>query len=74
MGRKAKFDEAVVPSGPGRKSRKQSDPTFPKGLIGEISIVFSIRFRPFGSYKLLIIIATSSERDGDLESSSEAAS
>ncbi|XP_012261906.2 probable 28S rRNA (cytosine(4447)-C(5))-methyltransferase [Athalia rosae] len=33
MGRKAKFDESVVPSGPGRKSKKQSDPTFPKGLI-----------------------------------------
>ncbi|XP_046734778.1 probable 28S rRNA (cytosine(4447)-C(5))-methyltransferase [Diprion similis] len=33
MGRKAKFDEAVVPAGPGRKSKKQSDPTFPKGLI-----------------------------------------
>lgn len=35
MGRKAKFDEAVVPSGPGRKSKKQSDPTFPKGLIAK---------------------------------------
>ncbi|XP_046469287.1 28S rRNA (cytosine(4447)-C(5))-methyltransferase [Neodiprion pinetum] len=33
MGRKAKYDEVVVPAGPGRKSKKQSDPTFPKGLI-----------------------------------------
>ncbi|XP_063983915.1 probable 28S rRNA (cytosine(4447)-C(5))-methyltransferase [Diachasmimorpha longicaudata] len=33
MGRKAKFDGGVVPSGPGRKSKKQKDPTFPKELI-----------------------------------------
>lgn len=34
MGRKAKFDGTQVPKGPGRKARKQSDPTFPKGVLG----------------------------------------
>lgn len=34
MGRKAKFDETVVPKGPGRKAKKQGDPTFPKGVLG----------------------------------------
>ncbi|EFN88172.1 probable 28S rRNA (cytosine-C(5))-methyltransferase [Harpegnathos saltator] len=33
MGRKAKFDGTQVPKGPGRKARKQSDPTFPKGVL-----------------------------------------
>lgn len=33
MGRKAKFDGTTVPKGPGRKARKQGDPTFPKGLL-----------------------------------------
>jgi len=33
MGRKAKFDKDV-PSGRGRKAKKQSDPTFPKGVLG----------------------------------------
>ncbi|XP_043281500.1 probable 28S rRNA (cytosine(4447)-C(5))-methyltransferase [Venturia canescens] len=32
MGRKAKFNETVVPSGPGRKAKKQRDPTFPKQI------------------------------------------
>lgn len=36
MGRKAKYGEAVVPSGPGRKSKKQKDPSFPKELIGNL--------------------------------------
>ncbi|XP_011690739.1 PREDICTED: 25S rRNA (cytosine-C(5))-methyltransferase nop2 [Wasmannia auropunctata] len=31
MGRKAKFRDQV--SGPGRKAKKQSDPTFPKGVL-----------------------------------------
>lgn len=34
MGRKAKFNENQTPKGPGRKARKQSDPTFPKGVLG----------------------------------------
>lgn len=34
MGRKAKFDRDQVPSGHGRKTKKQSDPTFPKGVLG----------------------------------------
>ncbi|XP_071576862.1 uncharacterized protein [Temnothorax nylanderi] len=34
MGRKAKFDkDSKVPSGHGRKAKKQSDPTFPKGVL-----------------------------------------
>lgn len=39
MGRKAKFDEGViVKKGPGRKSKKQKDPVFPKALGGMYSI------------------------------------
>lgn len=34
MGRKAKFDKDQVSSGHGRKARKQSDPVFPKGILG----------------------------------------
>lgn len=34
MGRKAKFNETQVPKGPGRKAKKQHDPTFPKGILG----------------------------------------
>lgn len=33
MGRKAKFDEAPVKRGKGRKAKKQADPAFPKGLL-----------------------------------------
>ncbi|XP_014472081.1 PREDICTED: 25S rRNA (cytosine-C(5))-methyltransferase nop2 [Dinoponera quadriceps] len=33
MGRKAKFDGSQAPKGPGRKARKQSDPTFPKEVL-----------------------------------------
>jgi len=32
MGRKGKFDTDL--SGRGRKAKKQSDPTFPKGILG----------------------------------------
>lgn len=34
MGRKAKFDGTQVPIGHGKKSKKQSDPIFPKGVLG----------------------------------------
>lgn len=34
MGRKAKFDGTTVPRGPGRKTKKQGDPTFSKGVLG----------------------------------------
>ena len=34
MGRKAKFDGKTKLSGPGRKSKKQGEPTFPTGLLG----------------------------------------
>lgn len=35
MGRKAKFDETQgVPIGRGKKGKKQSDPTFPEGVLG----------------------------------------
>ncbi|XP_076683528.1 28S rRNA (cytosine(4447)-C(5))-methyltransferase [Andrena cerasifolii] len=33
MGRKAKFDGTPVPTGRGRKAKKQGDPTFPKGVL-----------------------------------------
>ena len=33
MGRKAKFDGTPVPTGRGRKAKKQRDPTFPKGVL-----------------------------------------
>lgn len=43
MGRKAKFNEGVlVKKGPGKKTKKQKDPTFPKALIGKCNIFFSI--------------------------------
>lgn len=35
MGRKAKFENGViVKRGPGKKTKKQSDPVFPKALKG----------------------------------------
>lgn len=40
MGRKAKFDGKASPSGPGRKAKKQGEPTFPAGLLG---MVFKIK-------------------------------
>lgn len=40
MGRKAKFDETKkVKKGPGRKSKKQPDPVFKKGL-SKLSILY----------------------------------
>ncbi|GAB1859752.1 Putative RNA methyltransferase NOL1 [Camponotus japonicus] len=33
MGRKAKFDGTQVPTGHGKKVKKQSDPTFPQGVL-----------------------------------------
>lgn len=35
MGRKAKYGEAAVPKGPGRKARKQGDPVLPRYLQGK---------------------------------------
>lgn len=35
MGRKAKFDGTQLPIGHGKKAKKQSDPTFPKGVLGK---------------------------------------
>lgn len=35
MGRKAKFDGSQVSIGHGKKAKKQSDPTFPKGVLGK---------------------------------------
>ena len=43
MGRKAKFDETVVPKGPGRKAKKQGDPTFPKGVLVKEEKILSHR-------------------------------
>lgn len=34
MGRKAKFDGTQVPTVHGKKVKKQSDPTFPQGVLG----------------------------------------
>lgn len=34
MGRKAKFDGTQVPTGRGKKVKKQSDPTFPQEVLG----------------------------------------
>ncbi|EZA59509.1 hypothetical protein DMN91_010827 [Ooceraea biroi] len=33
MGRRAKFDEKQIPSGRGKKAKKQGDPVFPKGVL-----------------------------------------
>lgn len=38
MGRKAKFDGTQVPTGHGKKVKKQSDPTFPQGVLGNTAI------------------------------------
>ncbi|XP_066583433.1 28S rRNA (cytosine(4447)-C(5))-methyltransferase [Prorops nasuta] len=53
MGRKAKFDETTVPSGPGKKSKKQSDPVFPKGLIKKDSTNLSHRQKQRAKKRLL---------------------
>lgn len=39
MGRKAKFDGTIVPTGRGKKAKKQGDPTFPKGVLGMYLLV-----------------------------------
>lgn len=48
MGRKAKFDEETIVQkrGPGRKTKKQKDPTFDKKLTGKcyLYINFSTHF------------------------------
>lgn len=70
MGRKAKFDEAVVPSGPGRKAKKQRDPKFPKELIGE----FISAVQPAGvtvPYICLFFLSILSKRTNDSESQTE---
>lgn len=43
MGRKAKFDKEgqVVKRGPGKKTKKQKDPVFPKSLINSKLVVSS---------------------------------
>ena len=38
MGRKGNFGEDAVKSGPGRKAKKQKDPTFSTELIGKFEI------------------------------------
>lgn len=38
MGRKAKFNDEVAVSGPGRKARKQKDPVFQKDQTGNVYI------------------------------------
>lgn len=35
MGRKAAFETKQIKRGPGRKSKKQKDPIFPKTLLGK---------------------------------------
>lgn len=41
MGRKAKFTDKPVKTGPGRKTKKQKDPSFPQGLIGTVQFLRS---------------------------------
>ncbi|CAK9815746.1 hypothetical protein ANTPLA_LOCUS8762 [Anthophora plagiata] len=53
MGRKAKFDGTTVPTGPGRKARKQGDPTFPKGVLVKEEKELSHRQRQRARKRLL---------------------
>ncbi|XP_003701148.2 28S rRNA (cytosine(4447)-C(5))-methyltransferase [Megachile rotundata] len=53
MGRKAKFDGKVVPKGPGRKAKKQKDPTFPKGVVVKEEKALSHRQRQRARKRLL---------------------
>ncbi|CAK9816095.1 hypothetical protein ANTPLA_LOCUS8882 [Anthophora plagiata] len=53
MGRKAKFDGTTVPTGPGRKARKQGDPTFPKGVLVKEEKELSHRQRQHTRKRLL---------------------
>ncbi|XP_076167737.1 28S rRNA (cytosine(4447)-C(5))-methyltransferase [Ptiloglossa arizonensis] len=43
MGRKAKFDGTTVPTGRGKKAKKQGDPTFPKGVLVKEEKILSHR-------------------------------
>lgn len=51
MGRKAKFDETHVPSGRGKKAKKQGDPVFPKGVLG-----ITIKYKCSDMVLLLLIV------------------
>ncbi|KYQ46710.1 Putative ribosomal RNA methyltransferase NOP2 [Trachymyrmex zeteki] len=51
MGRKGKFDKDL--SGRGRKAKKQSDPTFPKGILGKESNTLSHRQKQRAKKRLL---------------------
>ncbi|KAG5329522.1 NOP2 methyltransferase, partial [Acromyrmex charruanus] len=51
MGRKGKFDKDL--SGRGRKAKKQSDPTFPKGILGKESNILSHRQKQRARKRLL---------------------
>ncbi|XP_043512039.1 probable 28S rRNA (cytosine(4447)-C(5))-methyltransferase [Frieseomelitta varia] len=53
MGRKAKFDDTIVPSGRGRKAKKQGDPTFPKGILVKEEKELSHRQRQRARKRLL---------------------
>lgn len=53
MGRKAKFDETQVPSGRGKKAKKQSDPTFPKGVLVKETTKLSSRQKQRAKKRLL---------------------
>ncbi|XP_015430912.1 PREDICTED: probable 28S rRNA (cytosine(4447)-C(5))-methyltransferase [Dufourea novaeangliae] len=53
MGRKAKFDGTTVPTGRGRKAKKQGDPTFPKGVLVKEEKNLSHRQRQRAKKRLL---------------------
>lgn len=53
MGRKAKFDGTIAPSGRGRKAKKQGDPTFPKGVLVKEAKELSHRQRQRARKRLL---------------------
>ncbi|CAL7942707.1 unnamed protein product [Xylocopa violacea] len=53
MGRKAKFDKTATPTGPGRKAKKQGDPTFPKGILVKEEKQLSHRQRQRAKKRLL---------------------
>ncbi|XP_076651895.1 28S rRNA (cytosine(4447)-C(5))-methyltransferase [Halictus rubicundus] len=53
MGRKAKFDGTAVPTGRGRKAKKQGDPTFPKGVLVKEETHLSHRQRQRAKKRLL---------------------
>ncbi|XP_033337566.2 28S rRNA (cytosine(4447)-C(5))-methyltransferase [Megalopta genalis] len=53
MGRKAKFDETSIPTGRGRKAKKQKDPTFPKGILVKEETKLSHRQKQRAKKRLL---------------------